>query len=78
MRTGSVLDRHCAEAGRDPGEIRRSVQARLPAAPGEAVSLAEAYAAVGITDILLVLTASDPVAQAEQTAELLPHLRTAG
>jgi F420-dependent oxidoreductase-like protein len=74
----AVLDRHCAETGRDPGEIRRSVQARLPAAPGEAVSLAEAYAAVGITDILLVLTASDPVAQAEQTAELLPHLRTAG
>jgi F420-dependent oxidoreductase-like protein len=71
----AVLDRRCAEVGRDPGDIRRSVQARVPAAAGEAVSLAQAYAAVGITDILLVLTASDPVAQAEQTAGLLPRLR---
>jgi hypothetical protein len=30
---------------------------------------------VGINDLLLVLPAADPVAQAEQAGELLPRLR---
>ena len=30
-----VLDRHCADIGRDPSEIRRSVQVRIPATPDE-------------------------------------------
>ncbi len=71
----AVLDERCAEIGRDPAEIRRSIQVRVPGAPGEAVHLAEAYAAVGITEILLMLGGADPVAQAEQMAELLPRLR---
>ncbi len=45
----------------------------MPAAHDEALRLAEAYAAVGITEIVLTLVASDPVAQAEQTAEFLPR-----
>jgi hypothetical protein len=45
----------------------------MPAAHDEALRLAEAYAAVGITEIVLMLVASDPVAQAEQTAEFLPR-----
>jgi F420-dependent oxidoreductase-like protein len=72
-----VLDRHCAEIGRDPGEIRRSVQVRIPATPDELLPLAAAYAAVGVTDLLLVLQAADPVAPAEQAGELLPRLRAA-
>jgi len=71
----AVLDRHCAEIGRDPGEIRRSVQVRVPSSPDETIALAEAYAEVGVSDILLLLVAGDPVAQAERTAELLPRLR---
>jgi F420-dependent oxidoreductase-like protein len=70
-----VLDRHCAEVGRDPSEIRRSVQVRMPAAPDELLALAAAYAAVGVNDLLLVLHAADPAAQAEQAGELLPRLR---
>lgn len=70
-----VLDRHCAEVGRDPTEIRRSVQVRMPAAPDELLALAAAYAAVGVNDLLLVLHAADPAAQAEQAGELLPRLR---
>jgi alkanesulfonate monooxygenase SsuD/methylene tetrahydromethanopterin reductase-like flavin-dependent oxidoreductase (luciferase family) len=70
-----VLDRHCADIGRDPGEIRRSVQVRLPATPDELLALAAAYAAVGVTDLLLILHAADPVAQAGQAGELLPRLR---
>ena len=72
-----VLDRHCADIGRDPSEIRRSVQVRIPATPDELLALAPAYAAVGVTDLLLVLTAADPVAQAGQAGELLPRLRAA-
>jgi F420-dependent oxidoreductase-like protein len=70
-----VLDRHCAEVGRDPSEIRRSVQVRMPATPDELLALAAAYSAVGINDLLLVLHAADPAAQAEQAGELLPRLR---
>lgn len=47
----------------------------MPSARDEMVALAEAYAAVGVTDILLVLTGDDAVARAEQTAGLLPRLR---
>jgi F420-dependent oxidoreductase-like protein len=72
-----VLDRHCAEIGRDPGEIRRSVQVRMPATPDELLALATAYAAVGVTDLLLILHAADPSAQAGQAGELLPRLRAA-
>jgi F420-dependent oxidoreductase-like protein len=72
-----VLDRHCAEIGRDPSEIRRSVQVRMPATPDELLTSAAAYAAVGVTDLLLVLGAADPVAQAGQAGELLPRLHTA-
>jgi F420-dependent oxidoreductase-like protein len=70
-----VLDRHCADIGRDPSEIRRSVQVRIPATPDELLALAPAYDAVGVTDLLLVLNAADPVAQAGQAGELLPRLR---
>jgi F420-dependent oxidoreductase-like protein len=72
-----VLDRHCADIGRDPSEIRRSVQVRIPATPDELLALAPAYAAVGVTDLLLILLAADPVAQAGQAGELLPRLRAA-
>lgn len=72
-----VLDRHCADIGRDPSEIRRSVQARIPAAPDELLASAAAYAAVGVSDLLLVLLAADPIAQAEQAGDLLPRLRAA-
>jgi alkanesulfonate monooxygenase SsuD/methylene tetrahydromethanopterin reductase-like flavin-dependent oxidoreductase (luciferase family) len=44
-----VLDRHCADIGRDPSEIRRSVQVRMPATPDELLAFATAYAAVGVT-----------------------------
>ena len=70
-----VLDRHCADVGRDPAEIRRSVQVRMPATADELVALAQGYAAVGVSELLLILHAADPAAQAEQTAELLPRLR---
>ena len=47
----------------------------MPAAPDELLAFAAAYAAVGVTGLLLMLHAADPVAQAGQAGELLSRLR---
>ena len=69
----AVLDGHCAAVGRDPAQIRRSVQLRVPDEVGDLLGTVAAYVAIGFTDIILFVTA-DPVAQAERTAELLGQL----
>ncbi len=71
----AVLDQRCAEIGRDPAEIRRSVQFRVSEASDDLVRLAESYRAVGVTEIVLMMTGENPAALAEQVAELLPRLR---
>ena len=74
----AVLDRHCADIGRDPGEIRRSVQIRVPDDGSDDVETlpdqVAAFVAVGVTEVILIV-AADPVAQAERAAALLPRLR---
>ena len=70
----AVLDGHCADIGRDPAEIRRSVQIRVPADAAALVDQVGGFVAVGVTEIILIV-AADPVAQAERVAELLPELR---
>jgi len=70
----AVLDGHCAEVGRDPAEIRRSVQLRVPADVAGLVEQVAGFTAVGVTEIILIV-AADPVAQAERVAALLPELR---
>jgi F420-dependent oxidoreductase-like protein len=70
----AVLDGHCADIRRDPAEIRRSVQIRVPADPAEITERVAGFVAVGVTEIILIV-AGDPVAQAERVAELLPELR---
>jgi F420-dependent oxidoreductase-like protein len=74
----AVLDQRCAEIGRDPGEIRRSVQIRVAEPGDELIAVVDAYHAVGVTEILLLLPGADPVAAAERTAEMLPRLRAVG
>jgi len=70
----AVLDGHCADVGRDPAEIRRSVQIRVPADVAGLVDQVAGFTAVGVTEIILIV-AADPVAQAERVAALLPELR---
>ena len=70
----AVLDDHCAAIGRDPAEIRRSVQIRVPDDPGGLAEQVAAFMAVGVTEIILIVS-RDPVAQAERVADLLPILR---
>ena len=69
-----VLDGHCADIGRDPAEIRRSVQIRVPADPAALIEQVGGFVAVGVTEIILIVT-GDPVGQAERVAALLPDLR---
>jgi len=73
----AVLDGHCADIGRDPAEIRRSVQIRVPADPAALVDQVAGFVGVGVTEIILIV-AAEPVAQAERVADLLPELRGLG
>ena len=70
----AVLDGHCADIGRDPAEIRRSVQIRVPADAAALVDQVAGFVGVGVTEIILIV-AAEPVAQAERVAALLPELR---
>jgi F420-dependent oxidoreductase-like protein len=77
VRKASVLDQHCAEVGRDPVEIRRSVQPRLdPADPAAMVDLLHAYIEAGFTEnIIYVPPGDEPVRAAEIAAErVLPEI----
>jgi F420-dependent oxidoreductase-like protein len=74
----AVLDRRCAEIGRDPAQVRRSVQVRVAAANDELLGLAESYRAVGVTEMVLILDSQDPASMAGQIADLLPRLRAVG
>jgi F420-dependent oxidoreductase-like protein len=74
----AVLDQRCAEIGRDPAQIRRSVQLRVAEANDELLELAESYRAVGVTEVVLILDSQNPAGLAEQIAGLLPQLRASG
>jgi F420-dependent oxidoreductase-like protein len=73
---GEKLEQACATIGRNPSEIRRSLQFGWDGASRD--ELAErcgAYLEQGITEQVLYLRGSEPVRLAEKIAELLPDLR---
>lgn len=74
----AVLDRHCADVGRDPADILRAVQVRFSGSDDERLRLAEEYARVGAGEIIAMLPAGEAVPAAEQVAALLPRLRAIG
>lgn len=71
-----VLDQHCADVGRDPAQIRRTIQMRLPDVIDDILPEVEKYAEAGVDDIVLITTTGTARAQAAQAAELLPRLRS--
>jgi alkanesulfonate monooxygenase SsuD/methylene tetrahydromethanopterin reductase-like flavin-dependent oxidoreductase (luciferase family) len=74
-----ILEQHCADVGRDPSEIRRSVQLGVGADDVDQVgAMTEAYVNVGVTDFLLIVRGEDPVAIGKQISAQLPHLRGLG
>lgn len=72
----AVLDQHCADVGRNPSAIKRTIQVRhgqtddLPA-------LINAYGKVGVSEVIVIVGSGTAVADTEQVAELLPTLRSA-
>ena len=72
-----VLDRHCAEVGRDPAEIERTTIVDLDAVgdPDGFLAAMERYAAVGITKVWVVPAGPDPAGWTAQVVEaVLPRL----
>src|SRR6478735_8219229 len=77
--SSQILDRHCVDVGRDPGEIRRSVQIGVGADEVDGLrAVIEPYVGVGVTDVVLVVRGEDPLAIAEQVTERHPGLRELG
>lgn len=76
------LDEACAAIGRDPAEIRRSVQIAAGGDPSEIIDRVHGFATAGFTEVIIMLsggnmpTNSDPVNTAAMLAErVLPSLR---
>lgn len=79
IRLSRVLDAHCAEIGRNPTEVRRTVQLYYSGDVGAFLSAAEPYLAAGFSEIIVSLAGPAagraPVPDAESAAEqLLPRL----
>jgi F420-dependent oxidoreductase-like protein len=74
-RLSSVLDRHCADVGRDPAEIRRSVQLRFDGDAAALLQSVESFVAIGITDVIVMLIGGRAEAHGELVAQALPRLR---
>lgn len=77
-RLGSILDAHCADVGRDPSEIRRTVQLRLDGPVGDLASSVSSYRTVGATEFIFVLPRSGShLSTLDEIAAGLPRLRDA-
>lgn len=76
-RLSGVLDRHCADVGRDPATIRRAVQFRLPEGAEATVRAAERYVRAGFTDIMF-MPFTGGARRVEELVALLPTLRGLG
>jgi len=72
-----VLKRHCEDVGRDPAEIRLSVQLRL--APDDldaSLRQVDAFVAEGFTELVLIVTEPNSLERSELVArEILPRFR---
>ena len=74
-----ILDQHCADIGRDPAQIRRSVQLGLRVDELlQAVAIVDGYVKVGVTDFLLIVRGDHATVAGEQLAAQLPGLRELG
>ncbi|BCJ46825.1 hypothetical protein GCM10010168_36530 [Actinoplanes ianthinogenes] len=76
VRLAGVLDRHCAQVGRNPSSLRRAVQFPVPPTPDALLRAAAAFARAGFTELILMPRGGEPAAL-DRPAELLPELRAA-
>jgi alkanesulfonate monooxygenase SsuD/methylene tetrahydromethanopterin reductase-like flavin-dependent oxidoreductase (luciferase family) len=77
-RLAGVLDRHCADLGRDPAEIRRSVQVRYAGDDEALLQSAAEFVDRNVRDLIVIVSPGQARAHAESAAALLPRLRELG
>ena len=77
-RLAGILDAHCADVGRDPAEIRRSVQVRYAGDDDALLRSAAAFVERNVRDLIVVVSPGQARAHAEAAAALLPRLRELG
>jgi F420-dependent oxidoreductase-like protein len=72
------LDQLCSDIGRDPSTLRRSVQVRWDGhEPNRLVDQIQAYAGIGVGDILIYVAGPEaPQIAADAASQVLPQLRT--
>ena len=72
----AMLEEACGAVGRDPSEIRRSIQFGWDGEDREELlELCGRFLAMGVTEQVIYLRGSEPVALAGKVAEVLPDLR---
>jgi len=76
VRLSGVLDEHCAAVGRDPAEVRRSVQLFFTGDVEALVEQAEAFATNGFRDLIVGARGGTAEGDATAIAEALPRLRS--
>ena len=75
LRKVRVLEEHCAAVGRDPAEIRRSVQLRFTGDAEATVDELQACGEAGFTENVVLVAGPEPVAAAERVAaDVLPRV----
>ena len=75
----AVLDQHCADVGRDPGDVRRTVITGQDPFDTSFLSRMETYAGLGIDQVWIGPRPDDPVGWTERAcAEVLPRLSELG
>jgi hypothetical protein len=74
-----MLVEACGAVGRDPVEIRRSIQFGWDGKDrSELLELSAGYLEVGVTEQVIYLRGAEPERLAEKIAEALPELRKLG
>jgi len=68
-RKSEILNQHCADSGRDPADIRRSMQVFFRSEdPRGAIELAQGYLEVGFTELIIGVGGEDIVHEANVVA----------
>jgi F420-dependent oxidoreductase-like protein len=78
VRLSGVLDRHCADVGRNPADVRRSIQLGYDGSTEDLLARAGRYVANGFTELIVYIRGGSAESDGKRVAEALPRLRDLG